>query len=197
MTVPHNMQHPRGGDQYQCTANNNNNAPHSLCSYCTHAFPARDWPGTACHGCSRTSCHAYFGDCSAGATLRKLREHTMPALPPGAVLGIRCETELLQNYLDGNNVTPQTAWSACVQKLEAGEFKSAKWPNSTADTYFCPGCVVIVQRELMLEYRRAIPDADLGPKRPDCHWGMSCRTASHNEQHASRFNHVCAQTRFQ
>lgn len=212
--VADRLQHPRAGDHYQCSAAANN-APHVLCSYCTHAFPARDWPGTACHGCARSSCHAYFGDCTAGETLRKLRAHTMPMLPQGAVLGIRSETDLLQSYLDRNHVTPQAAWrcdglaslflfavtdaarSACVQKLEAGTYKSAKWPNATADTFFCGGCAIMVQRELLLEYRRAIPEADMGPKRPDCHWGMSCRTAAHNDQHALRFNHVCPQTRFE
>lgn len=32
--------------------------------------------------------------------------------------------------------------------------------------------------------------------RPDCYWGVNCRTMSHNTDHARRYNHILFQTRF-
>ena len=44
-------------------------------------------------------------------------------------------------------------------------------------------------------YRYCVDNKDKFPKeiknRNDCHWGINCRTMTHNKSHADRFNHMC------
>lgn len=184
----------RAGDGYKCASPH---PQHVVCSYCQQTFPSRNWPGTTCVGCTRSSCHPYFGDCGGGGDqLKPLRDHVPAAMPVGAILGIKCETDWFASYLSSKGIALAQVWTDCVDKLAANVFKlsrfllsprfvcsrcspslcrSTKWPNATDSSTFCSGCAVMVQRELLLQYRRGVPNDDVGPKRSNCHWGEACR----------------------
>mmetsp|Transcript_54060 Transcript_54060/g.113002 ORF Transcript_54060/g.113002 Transcript_54060/m.113002 type:complete len:109 (-) Transcript_54060:302-628(-) len=96
-------------------------------------------------------------------------------------------------------------WRLCVAEHRAGRLPLADIPDLAAaaaaglllQPWLCRACVDSAAAALFYAWRlRPGAAAAAAAGRPDCHWGVNCRTQRHNPGHAERYNHVCPQTRF-
>ena len=100
----------------------------------------------------------------------------------------------------GSNALPVPhVWQECLTKFASGlwvpDLTAVSGPL-TPTTAVCEPCCGRVFSALLYHYRRAIDKDDLPPailNRPNCWYGVHCRTQFHNTTHAQNFNHVCPQ----
>ena len=57
----------------------------------------------------------------------------------------------------------------------------------------CQMCMNKIWGELLYRWRETLNAAmpDSVKKRPNCWFGRECKTQSHNQQHAAKYNHIC------
>jgi len=176
--------------------------PHLRCFLCKSPFPRRplcDVP-QECDLCGKAFCDLYLGGCrnpQGVGYLQPVGDHAMSELPLGSLfLGNTVEQGILLRYLETAKVDVPTLWALCVEKLKSGEWvpdiTSVRGPLKSATV--CAPCAQRVFSSLLYHFRRAIPRDSLPPTvtaRPDCWYGIQCRTMRHSTQHAQAYNHVC------
>ena len=125
--------------------------------------------------------------------------------------GNRTEFEILRNYLVSKKMTSKEMFDEVMKQVDKKEFsyiidrKIMKAPPTVSrevkmegDDAVCDLCWKDLWFQMVFSYRTKI-QPDLPPSvrdRPVCYWGINCRSADHNVDHAKRFNHVVFQTRF-
>ncbi|ESO97402.1 hypothetical protein LOTGIDRAFT_159433 [Lottia gigantea] len=106
-----------------------------------------------------------------------------------------------QNYLESKNITIKELLKICLEKKESGVYNGRATyaeVNLNSNSVLCYACGLRNFKELVYQYRCDIPEEDLPDevnKKPNCYWGKNCRTQKNKPQHATRFNHICEQTR--
>ena len=142
-------------------------------------------PRSDCHGCHR----------SVPATaLHTLSGRQVGSLPARA-LGNAFERGVLIDYLDAKGMSIDALYAELLRRVASGELTLA---HRVEEDRLCGTCFDAAFSDLLLQYRRAIPPAELPATvtgRPDCWYGTTCRTQTHNAQHAARLNHICQPTR--
>jgi E3 ubiquitin-protein ligase CHFR len=66
------------------------------------------------------------------------------------------------------------------------------------DSAVCDLCWKDLWFQMVFAYKMAL-SADFPSSvkdRPQCYWGINCRTMEHNPDHAKKYNHMIFQTRF-
>jgi hypothetical protein len=189
---------PSALDGFQCPPH----GPHLQCFLCKSAFPRRplcDVP-QECDLCGKAFCDLYLGGCknpSGVGYLQPVGDHTLASLPLGSLfVGNTVEQGILLRYLESKSIDVATLWALCLEKLKSGEWvpdvTSVRGPIKKSTV--CQPCAQRVFGSLLYHFRRAIPRDSLPPAvtaRPDCWYGIQCRTARHSTQHAQAYNHVC------
>eukprot|EP00828_Plagiopyla_frontata_P018116 TRINITY_DN23315_c0_g1_i1.p1 TRINITY_DN23315_c0_g1~~TRINITY_DN23315_c0_g1_i1.p1 ORF type:complete len:127 (-),score=14.67 TRINITY_DN23315_c0_g1_i1:21-401(-) len=66
--------------------------------------------------------------------------------------------------------------------------------NMKGDSPICINCFPLVWSQIIFRYRIKIKDQlpDEIKKRSSCWYGINCSTATHNEDHQKKLDHVCA-----
>lgn len=191
--------HAPAADGFQCPPGGS----HLNCLSCHSSFPDRPMCGIAqkCFLCSMPFCDLYLGGCKNPAGvgyLQPLKDHRMDALPTAQLFnGNRIEQDILQRHLHAGGIGAGTAWLDCLKNLGEGAWKpdiaSVRGPV-TPEVCVCKPCANRIFAALLVNYRRAIPRDALPPavaNRPDCWYGLQCRTQFSNPVHAQKYNHVC------
>ena len=196
---------PSAVDGFKCPPH----GPHLSCHLCRTAFPDRPMLGRAlpqrCELCAKAFCDLYLGGCKNPAGqgyLQALQDHALDLLPTGHLFGGNTvEISVLTSYMAASGITARQAWNTCLEKFKGGEWVPnltfAKGPL-TPDTALCVPCCGRVFAALLYHFRRSVPRDALPPvtaARPDCWFGLECRTQKHNVLHAQKFNHVCPQVK--
>lgn len=197
---------PSAIDGFQCPAN----ALHCLCSYCHCALPHRVRDTTlsqdrrlTCELCNAVHCNLYkqttnTTDLCYMNGIHKLKEHTsIIAIPPTCLNNNQYEREILINYIQSKSISPQDVYNTCMTNLENGTFTNPTYTAVTTETRVCKLCAIKVFSDLIYAYRAEIPNSELPQSvtsRPNCWYGMECRTMTHNRGHAQRYNHICPNT---
>ncbi|XP_065055437.1 E3 ubiquitin-protein ligase CHFR-like [Rhopilema esculentum] len=200
------------------------NQVHILCSCCNQCFPDRRGTvlsakkaGAAsnasqpsekinmdiqCTACGRLYCNLYWGCRKPGCLgcLNKFEDFNFGAACLSRILNNNeFESTVLKNYLAQKSIGVKDLLKICVEKLQSKEFVCPSRPDLTANDIVCFSCGLRYFKELTYQYRSHIPEGELPVevmRRDKCYWGKNCRTQQHNNNHASRFNHICEQTRF-
>ncbi|EAN80169.1 FHA domain containing protein, putative [Trypanosoma equiperdum] len=194
---------PSAVDGFRCPAR----GMHQSCARCRRLFPMRPLctRPQRCHLCSTPYCNLYYkdeGGCPVGADggLTIVSQYRAPqALPPNLFGGNKVEQNIVSSYLMVKHVVVEDVWGECLQKLSGREWvPDITCVNGpvTADSALCEGCMDILFAALLFHYRRCIPRAELPysvTDRPNCWYGLNCRTQFHNMQHANKYNHACYQ----
>ncbi|XP_041347959.1 E3 ubiquitin-protein ligase CHFR-like isoform X2 [Gigantopelta aegis] len=193
--------------KYVCTPAQN----HVLCQCCLHPMPDRRQermknppvPPQQCTICYRAFCHAYWGcrkiDCLG--CLAKFKEFNFGnRVLASIVLDNAVESNILKDHLDSKGISVKDMLLTCLQKLESGKYSCVDQSRFRIDsnTVLCYPCGLRNFKDLAYLYRRDIPSDQLPDtvnSRPDCYWGKNCRTQRNKPHHATRFNHICDQTR--
>ncbi|KAG2388793.1 hypothetical protein C9374_000232 [Naegleria lovaniensis] len=193
-------------DGFQCPAN----ALHCLCSFCHCTLPHRVHDTTlsqdrrlTCELCHAVHCNLYkqttnTADMCFMNGIHKLKEHSaIIAIPPTCLSNNQHERDILINYIQSKSISPQDVYNTCMTSLENGTFTNPTYTSVTTETRVCKQCAIKVFSDLIYQYRAAIPNSELPQSvtsRPNCWYGMECRTMSHNRGHAQRYNHICPNT---
>ncbi|XP_028410485.1 E3 ubiquitin-protein ligase CHFR-like [Dendronephthya gigantea] len=122
----------------------------------------------------------------------------------GVILNNKYESQILKNYLNDKGRNIQDLLSKCLEKLDTKTYTTTDLvmkPELSSIFILCYRCALKNLKELAFQFRRDIPNEELPAavtSRPHCHWGKNCRTQTNpnNPHHASRYNHICEQTRF-
>ncbi|MCO5584357.1 hypothetical protein L7F22_038283 [Adiantum nelumboides] len=195
----------QAGDMFVCGPN----TLHIQCTSCSMVLPERADMGVAqkCAGCSRVFCGLYW--CSqnsrrstplmSGCIMRKIIERNATNLPLGAFSGNTYEQEVTRRYLQEQRLQIQDViheWLGKMDRDETGkpELLSNRLQTPFSGLYFCNQCEEIVINHLLYEFRVSVPKAQLpsdAAGREDCWYGRLCRTQSHRDSHARRYNHCC------
>ncbi|XP_032239142.2 E3 ubiquitin-protein ligase CHFR isoform X2 [Nematostella vectensis] len=191
-------------------------SPHIICTCCREYMPDRrpgiTSTGTAssavppltCSVCSHVFCHLYWGcqrsDCNGCLNQFKDMKFVDGCLTT-LINNNNCESEILKNCLAGKNIGVDELLQKCLEKLDVKAYTSIDSirHNLTSTSVICYRCGLRNFQDLAYQYRRDIPADELPASvtsKPDCYWGKNCRTQKNKPHHASRFNHICEQTRF-
>ncbi|KAI5056659.1 hypothetical protein GOP47_0028477 [Adiantum capillus-veneris] len=185
------------------------NTLHLQCTTCSMLLPERADTDVVqkCAGCSRVFCGLYWRSQStirstplmSACIMRKIIERTATNLPVGAFWGNTYEQEVTRRYLQEQGLQIQDVvveWLGKMDRDETG--KPELLPNRPqspfSGLYFCNQCEEIVVNHLLYKFRMSVPKAALpsdAAGREDCWYGRLCRTQSHRDSHARRYNHVC------
>ncbi|RNF05195.1 zinc finger family protein [Trypanosoma conorhini] len=189
-------------DGFRCPAN----GIHLHCPRCNRSFPHRPLcpRPQCCQLCGASYCNLYYereGGCPAhrGGLVRLRQFPPMSTLPQKYFAGNAVERNIMSSYLSTKGITLETVWGECLQKMEAGEWVpdiTCVNGQLTADSPLCEGCIDSLFAALLFHYRRAVPNQELPEnvtQRPNCWYGINCRTQFHKAEHANRYNHVCYQ----
>eukprot|EP00112_Aurelia_sp_Birch-Aquarium-sp1_P013541 Seg2876.1 transcript_id=Seg2876.1/GoldUCD/mRNA.D3Y31 product="E3 ubiquitin-protein ligase CHFR" protein_id=Seg2876.1/GoldUCD/D3Y31 len=183
---------------------------HILCSCCNQFFPdrrgeaasSRNWD-IQCSSCRKLSCHLYWGCRKPGCLgcLNKFEDFNFGNASLTRIINNnQFESIVLKDYLAQKNIDVKELLRICVEKLKASEYTVVQCqPGLSSTDILCFSCGLRCFKELVYQYRKDIPNEDLPTdvaNRSDCYWGKNCRTQHHNPMHASRYNHVCEQTRY-
>ncbi|ORC86039.1 zinc finger family protein [Trypanosoma theileri] len=180
---------------------------HHSCVNCQRLFPQRPLCSRpqCCQLCNIPHCNLYYeeeGGCPCGSSggLTRLRQYCPPStLPQKTFGGNMIEQSILSRYLSSKNISIEAVWKECMSKMQSNDWIpdiTCVNDQLTADSALCEGCMETVFASLLFHYRRAIPSSDLPEsvtQRPNCWYGVNCRTQFHNTKHANSYNHVCYQ----
>lgn len=184
---------------------------HILCHCCLQPMPYR-WPDAMtasipaqkCSICQKSFCHMLWGCHGSGCLgcLNKFKDFKFGDTTFLTIInGNLHESKILQDYLTEKSLSEQDLLQKCVQKLDSKEYTTvdAASHDVNSETVLCHRCALRNFKELAYQFRRDIPREQLPEsvhRRTDCYWGKNCRTQRTKQFHASRFNHICEQTRF-
>ncbi|XP_073257835.1 E3 ubiquitin-protein ligase CHFR-like isoform X2 [Porites lutea] len=184
---------------------------HVVCHCCIQLMPY-DWPDSIiasvpaqkCEICSKHYCHLLFGCRKAGCLgcLNKFKDFRVGETNLSSLINNNLyESKILKDYLTEQSLSKEDLVQKCLQKLDAKEYSTIDGAshNLTSSTVLCYRCALRNLQELAYQFRRDIPRDQLPDavnSRVDCYWGKNCRTQKTKPLHASRFNHICEQTRF-
>ncbi|KAJ8005797.1 hypothetical protein DPEC_G00121610 [Dallia pectoralis] len=180
---------------------------HVICTCCLQPMPDRraepigqQVSAQQCVACQRPFCHMYWGCQRIGChgCLARFNELNLTDKCLDGVLNSNnYESEILQRYLSTRGMSWRDMLQEGLQGLQQGTFYLSDYRiNSNAILCFC--CGLRAFKELAYKYRQNIPSSELPAavtSRPDCYWGRNCRTQI-KAHHATKFNHICEQTRF-
>uniref|UniRef100_A0A8K9WRB7 E3 ubiquitin-protein ligase CHFR n=1 Tax=Oncorhynchus mykiss TaxID=8022 RepID=A0A8K9WRB7_ONCMY len=175
---------------------------HVICTCCLQPMPDRrtELSSQQCVACQRPFCHMYWGCQRIGCQgcLARFNELNLTDKCLDGVLNSNnYESEILQNYLSARGMSWRDMLQEGLRGLQQGTFYLSDYRiNSNAIMCFC--CGLRAFKELAYKYRQNIPGSELPvavTSRPDCYWGRNCRTQV-KAHHATKFNHICEQTRF-
>uniref|UniRef100_A0A6Q2YUP0 E3 ubiquitin-protein ligase CHFR n=1 Tax=Esox lucius TaxID=8010 RepID=A0A6Q2YUP0_ESOLU len=180
---------------------------HVICTCCLQPMPDRraeligqQVSAQQCVACQRPFCHLYWGCQRIGChgCLARFNELNLTDKCLDGVLNSNnYESEILQSYLAARGMSWRDMLQEGLQGLQQGTFYLSDYRiNSNAILCFC--CGLRAFKELAYKYRQNIPASELPAavtSRPDCYWGRNCRTQV-KAHHATKFNHICEQTRF-
>ncbi|XP_004345239.1 hypothetical protein CAOG_06490 [Capsaspora owczarzaki ATCC 30864] len=205
---------PPGGGHGRCTCCHQFMPLFATNNFNPHAPQADPNKPQSCEICKRQYCHMYWGCTCNGGCLSKLRNFQFDQAALATVVNRNTtESDLLRDYLTSKSLTINDMYKDCITNLDSKKFK-LEAPNKdiypqplvfggqpaipTGDTVLCRTCVVPFLGQLAYQYREAIPNSDLPsrPHRPKCYWGSNCKTQVNTPHHASKFDHICKQTRF-
>ena len=159
-----------GAPDYTCTPYQN----HLLCQCCLEPFPdrnneiARDplLPKQNCSMCLKSFCNMYWG-CRRAACRRCLTKFAdlnvdVDCLPE--LIGEnKFESELFTDWLRRSAKTIDQVFAECKQKLVNKEFELRNVTADEAlDKVVCRECGLKLFRELAYQYRRDLPNDDIG-----------------------------------
>uniref|UniRef100_A0A672J0I6 E3 ubiquitin-protein ligase CHFR n=1 Tax=Salarias fasciatus TaxID=181472 RepID=A0A672J0I6_SALFA len=180
---------------------------HLICTCCLQPMPDRQAERSdqqpiaqQCVLCQRPFCHMYWGCQRIGCQgcLAPFRDlNLMDKCLDGVLNNNNYESDVLKNYLSSRGKTWKDLLHQSLQGLQQGDY-SLTDRRISANTILCFGCGLRAFRELAYKYRENIPPSELPAavtSRPDCYWGRNCRTQV-KAHHATKFNHICEQTRF-
>ncbi|XP_066018699.1 E3 ubiquitin-protein ligase CHFR isoform X4 [Pocillopora verrucosa] len=179
--------------------------PAQKCSVCQKAFCHLLW---GCHGSGCLGCLNKFKDFNIGDNTFLVIINNNPY-----------ESKILKDYLTEQNICEKDLLQKCVLKLDSEEYttvvdvrqksigdqvwfrlaQDAASHDINSESVLCYRCALRNFKELAYQFRRDIPMDQLPEtvhRRADCYWGKHCRTQRTKPLHASRFNHICEQTRF-
>uniref|UniRef100_A0A8C8K6R1 E3 ubiquitin-protein ligase CHFR n=1 Tax=Oncorhynchus tshawytscha TaxID=74940 RepID=A0A8C8K6R1_ONCTS len=180
---------------------------HVICTCCLQPMPDRraeligqQLSAQQCVACLRPFCHMYWGcqriGCQ-GCLARFSELNLTDKCLDGVLNSNNYESEILQSYLSARGMSWRDMLQEGLQGLQQGTFYLSDYRiNSNAILCFC--CGLRAFGELAYKYRQNIPASALPAvvtSRPDCYWGRNCRTQV-KAHHATKFNHICEQTRF-
>ncbi|KEG12929.1 zinc finger family protein [Trypanosoma grayi] len=190
-------------DSYRCP----DGGLHQVCSQCRRLFPQRPLcpRPQRCQLCSVPYCNLYYeeeGGCHSSndcGLIHLRRYHAPSSLPEKTFGGNSVEQSILSNYLTARGIQVEAVWKECMEKLESGEWIpdiTCVSGQLTVDSALCENCMQTVFASLLFHYRRAVPSSELPEtvrNRPNCWYGINCRTQFHKMQHANNYSHVCYQ----
>ncbi|XP_078362422.1 E3 ubiquitin-protein ligase CHFR-like isoform X2 [Oculina patagonica] len=185
---------------------------HILCQCCIQPMP-HSWPDTMtgrvpaqkCSICLKHFCHLLWGCRRASGCQGCLNKFTDFKFGENDLLSIinnnRYESQILKDYLIKESLSEQDLLQRCLLKLNSKEYTTVDGASHdiNSSTVLCYRCGLRNFQELAYQFRRDIPRDKLPESvlsRVDCYWGKNCRTQKTKPLHASRFNHICEQTRF-
>ncbi|KAF8491290.1 hypothetical protein JB92DRAFT_3100544 [Gautieria morchelliformis] len=180
---------------------------HAQCASCDTYVPL-GYPGVIkCGGCSTVQCHNFStAGCRSGSLFHprsdvKLIPHTVDTLTTYLPLFLRSnrhEVDRLTNYIGARGLSITDILLALFETMrrqvadaETEDIADEKWGP---DAWFCFQCVAHVTSQGLFEWwvseRRSSLERQDGilVARPDCWYGRECRTQTHNDSHAERFN---------
>ncbi|KAG8345839.1 hypothetical protein TRVL_03339 [Trypanosoma vivax] len=179
---------------------------HHCCSRCNQLFPLRPLcvlPQT-CQLCGIPDCSLYFGSeggCPSGAGgLCIVQSYKPPSVLPRKLFGGNgVERQILSSYLASKGISVEGAWEECITRMRAGDWVpdvTCVSQELSLESALCMGCMEVLFAALLFHFRRSVSRSEL-PKsvtdRPNCWYGINCRTQFHNAQHANKYNHACYQ----
>ncbi|EPY42539.1 zinc finger family protein [Angomonas deanei] len=146
-------------------------------------------------------------------SLYPLADRTFHKMPEKLFGGNVTEQSILSQYLAKEGLTVEGVWATCKEKWsEALERGATATTGSSAVSWIpdlvsvngpllptspvCIRCAETVFSALLFHFRRSIPRDKLDAAvadRPNCWYGIQCRTQFHKPQHAQNFNHICYQ----
>ncbi|XP_068679454.1 E3 ubiquitin-protein ligase CHFR-like isoform X1 [Montipora foliosa] len=193
---------------YTCTPDQE----HELCQCCVQPMP-KTWSGTTplenippqkCTICSKYFCHMLWGCQKTGCLgcLNKFADFQLSENSLSLLINNNLhESQILKDYLTEQTVSKEDLLQKCLEKLDSKEYRTidGRSHNLCSSTVVCYKCGLRNIQELAYQFRRDIPRDQLPDSvhsRTDCYWGKNCRTQRTKPLHASRFNHICEQTRF-
>lgn len=177
-------------------------AVHLVCSCCSTNMPqSGDNGDRKCSRCSLFFCHLVWPCRKAGCRgcLARFKDlNFSESAFDNLLLNNSYESQIFKDHCYSQERTIKDVFSTCVEKLQNGTYSCTSNPNLSADDIICYRCGLLYFKELAYLYRKDVR-SQLPPEvtiREDCHWGKNCRTQTHSMHHASKFNHICEQTRF-
>lgn len=184
---------------------------HILCQCCLQPMPHR-WPDSMtasipaqkCSVCQKAFCHLLWGCHGSGCLgcLNKFKDFNIGDNTFLVIINNNpYESKILKDYLTEQNICEKDLLQKCVLKLDSKEYTTvdAASYDINSESVLCYRCALRNFKELAYQFRRDIPMDQLPEtvhRRADCYWGKHCRTQRTKPLHASRFNHICEQTRF-
>lgn len=198
----------RSPPDYTCTPRQR----HVLCQCCLQPMP-ENWPDSVaaesiplqkCAICSKYFCHLLWG-CRKPGCLGCLNEFKDFQFAENILLSLinnnTYESNILKDFLTEQSLSKDDLLQKCLQKLDSKEYTTIDTESHdlSSSTVVCYKCGLRNFQELAYQFRRNIPRDQLPDSvhsRDDCYWGKNCRTQKTKPLHASRFNHICEQTRF-
>ncbi|CAE6455395.1 unnamed protein product [Rhizoctonia solani] len=194
---------------------------HTLCSQCIRFLPVRhDLPGTSCVVCSRTVCSEFGEACLSDhqengvelqlEVLRAMDFSAQDDLPLMHAFGDNeSERDIFRSWATNTGLGLQELFGE-ILTFRGPNLPKASWHGNThgaisstdvnVDDKVCANCALdLVEASLFdwwLSKRQSgvveLPDSVTS--RPDCWYGIECRTARHNYRHARDYNHICLKT---
>ncbi|XP_033935237.1 E3 ubiquitin-protein ligase CHFR-like [Pseudochaenichthys georgianus] len=140
-------------------------------------------------GCQRIGCQG----CLARFSELNLTDKCLD----GVLNNNNYESEILQNYLSSKGKSWRDVLQESLQALQQGSYYLSDCRISP-NAILCYCCGLRSFKELAYKFRQNIAAPELPAavtSRPDCYWGRNCRTQV-KAHHATKFNHICEQTRF-
>uniref|UniRef100_A0A8P4KA41 E3 ubiquitin-protein ligase CHFR n=1 Tax=Dicentrarchus labrax TaxID=13489 RepID=A0A8P4KA41_DICLA len=194
---------PSAPQEYRCPPQ----GCHLICTCCLQPMPDRRGElnsqqviAQQCMLCQRPFCHMYWGcqriGCQ-GCLARFSELNLTDKCLDGVLNNNNYESEILQNYLSSRGKSWRDLHQESLQSLQQGNYYLTDCRIS-ANAIVCFCCGLRAFKELAYKYRQNITPSELPAavtSRPDCYWGRNCRTQV-KAHHATKFNHICEQTRF-
>jgi len=192
---------------------------HTQCSCCNLSIPTAvaaeeaHLPDPRCPHCQRTfcafirtppdACRCRVSSCIA--SLEDFRTQTSLWHPP-PLLGNTIESGFVRDYVEREGITVSDFLDTLFSRLDGlsrnllnDGLISEVMADVLPDTRVCIPCRRECLSQLLLDWRVRLPPEEvrrLSPNRPNCYYGVHCRTQLSNLEHAKRFNHCCPQTKF-
>ncbi|KAJ4942078.1 hypothetical protein JOQ06_012095 [Pogonophryne albipinna] len=180
---------------------------HLICTCCLQPMPDRRAElnneqrlAQQCVLCQRPFCHMYWG-CQRigchGCLARFSELNLTDKCLDGVLNNNNYESEILQNYLSSKGKSWRDVLQESLQALQQGNYYLSDCRISP-NAILCYCCGLRSFKELAYKFRQNIAAPELPAavtSRPDCYWGRNCRTQV-KAHHATKFNHICEQTRF-